>query len=119
MPRKPHLPKANSLRVTTVTQSSILDVRGFLNCYVVQNGGIQLLRSHSGGKGIHQNANACEQDERGVGGGWWGYVNVKVYTYFFLIQYLAHKLLAVLTKFFVMFIKIPVFFHLFMIKLDH
>ena len=69
MPRKPHLPKANSLRVTTVTQSSILDVRGFLNCYVVQNGGIQLLRSHSGGKGIHQNANACEQGERGVGGG--------------------------------------------------
>lgn len=66
MPRKSHLPKTNSLRVTTVIQSSILYVRGFLNCYVVQDGGIQLLRSHSGGKGIHQNANACEQGERGL-----------------------------------------------------
>ena len=78
MPRKSHLPKTNSLRVTTVIQSSILYVRGFLNCYVVQDGGIQLLRSHSGGKGIHQNANACEQGEG-------GYDNVKVYTYSFLI----------------------------------
>ena len=67
MPRKSHLPKTNSLRVTTVMQSCILYVRGFLNCYVVQDGGIQLLRSHSGGKGIHQNANACEQGGGGEG----------------------------------------------------
>ena len=49
--------------------------------------GIHLLRSHLGGKGIHQNANVCEHGEGRC------HINANVCIKFFLNENLVHKLL--------------------------
>ena len=59
--------------------------------------------------GVHQNPNVSKQD-----GGWGSHENANVRIKLFSIKYLAHKVLAIITRFFVSFIKIPILLNSFM-----
>ena len=65
-----------------------------------------LIRGHSiitfalSGGGVHENANVCKREG--------DVTSMQILVYIFLIEYLVHKLLAIVTRLFVSFIKIPV-----------
>ena len=58
-----------------------------------KDGGIQLLLSHLGGGGVHQNANICKQGEGGC-----SYQCESSHIYIFLIEHLVYDVLAIITR---------------------
>ena len=103
--RTQNFPKTNiSPPLIRTKNASYVSFSDMQICYFfasyVCSGYIQLLRLYLGERqgrrmgGFDENANACKQGEG-------DYVNVNVYSLIFLIQYLVHKLLVIITRFFV------------------